>query len=236
MEKWESHLHWTYNNEHVLLSAVRLSSFPSFLAAAFLVIFVCLTERLASHALNCQLGPRFIQRSRWSWALWRSGLYWVVTFLRLCYMLAAMTFHLGLLLIIVTTLSVSQLVVELRSSSEKSSMQNPGDYSTEPLLQERSYPMRSVGSRARSKSKPDEIFIHPTQSNIARADAAALELGLAGETDLVKGNFQSRGDAWETGKGRDMARQLLASTEKKSKRHSFRVSSDSDSDCHSSEL
>ena len=69
-------------------------------------------------------------------------------------------------------------------------------------------PTRS--NRPRSKSKPDSIFIHPNHSNIARADAAAVQLGLAGDTDLVKGNvYPADGETWEHGRGRDVARELL---------------------------
>jgi len=69
--------------------------------------------------------------------------------------------------------------------------------------------------RPRSKSKPDtlNIFIHPNESNIARAEAVAQELGLSGETELVKANVyhepEHDGEGWELGKGRDVARGLL---------------------------
>lgn len=67
--------------------------------------------------------------------------------------------------------------------------------------------------RTRSKSKPDNIFIHPAQSNLARADAAAQQLGLSGDTDLVQGStYLENGEGhWELGKGRDTARELLGS-------------------------
>ena len=66
-------------------------------------------------------------------------------------------------------------------------------------------------TRPRAKSKPTSIFIHPTQSNIARADAAALQLGLAGDTDLVKGNMHPDGEAaWKIGEGKDLARQIMS--------------------------
>lgn len=94
-------------------------------------------------------------------------------------------------------------------------------------------------TRPRSKSKPDEIFIHPAESNIARADAVALELGLGGNTERVTSHHSYSRDmkAWETGKGRDIARQMLAGPAKPP--HSQRQSheqffigkgSDSDSD------
>ena len=64
--------------------------------------------------------------------------------------------------------------------------------------------------RPRSKSKPESIFIHPNESNIARADAAAAQLGLAGDTERVRaGVYPADEDPWEHGRGRDVARELL---------------------------
>ncbi|KAJ3527689.1 hypothetical protein NM688_g8097 [Phlebia brevispora] len=65
--------------------------------------------------------------------------------------------------------------------------------------------------RTRSKSKPSRIFIHPADSNLARADAVAQQLGLAGDTDLVKGSQHPLdGEAsWMVGKGKDLARDIM---------------------------
>lgn len=105
----------------------------------------------------------------------------------------------------------------------------------EPLLQEGSYALTSTVTRPRAKSKPDSIFIHPAQSNLARADAAAMELGLAGSTDHVHGNkYPGEEAAWEVGKGRDVARALLGSGRADSQRP-FHLGGDSDSDSCSSD-
>jgi hypothetical protein len=66
-------------------------------------------------------------------------------------------------------------------------------------------------TRPRSKSKPDlDIFIHPAESNIARADALAMQMGLAADSQRV--HIAPPGSAkWETGKGPDVAKQLLTS-------------------------
>ena len=87
-------------------------------------------------------------------------------------------------------------------------------------------------TRPRSKSKPDDIFIHPAQSNIARADAVAMELGLAGETERVQGYALPEDSAWEVGKGRDLAREmLLGFTKSPSLRQAdFRIKDSTDSD------
>ena len=52
-------------------------------------------------------------------------------------------------------------------------------------------------NRPRSKSKPDSIFIHPNHSNIARADAVALELG------LPTSDRPRNGDTWKGYSRRD---------------------------------
>ena len=68
----------------------------------------------------------------------------------------------------------------------------------------------TIRPRAKSKSKPSDIFIHPNYSNISRADAMAVEMGIHGDTDRVKSNTAAEDDnAWELGKGRAVARELL---------------------------
>jgi hypothetical protein len=77
----------------------------------------------------------------------------------------------------------------------------------EPLLGT-SFGRRHAIERPRSRSKPDNIFIHPNESNLARADAFALELGVGGDTELVQGN-RADGQSWQLGKGRDIARETF---------------------------
>lgn len=86
------------------------------------------------------------------------------------------------------------------------------DNVSRPLLpKERTYP-----KTPRSKPKPDDIFIHPTQSNIARADAFAFQMGLTGEADRVQGfNVPELEDSrWEVGKEGEFARQMLIGSTK----------------------
>ena len=46
----------------------------------------CLTgqDRLTTYAHETRWGPAWCERSRWRLALWRSGLYWLASLLRLC--------------------------------------------------------------------------------------------------------------------------------------------------------
>ncbi|KAI0713106.1 hypothetical protein C8T65DRAFT_645493 [Cerioporus squamosus] len=213
---WEDHLHFGLLGEHVLVAGLHLDSAWSFFVASILTIFVCLSERLLTYAISKKWNP-FRRRSRAGTALWRTCLYWLVTLDRLLYMLIGMTFSFGLIIVAVTTLAAGQFVIEYLDLSPQSS--HDLEHVKEPLLTSPNDDRFSESSstypptrpnRPRSRSKPDSIFIHPNHSNIARADAAAVQLGLAGDTDLVKGNvYPADGETWEPGRGRDVARELL---------------------------
>ncbi|KAJ7762316.1 copper transporter [Mycena maculata] len=229
-------LHWTLSGGHVLFSFIQLDSFGSFFLGAVLTSIVCALERLLTFASERHWGPASIQRSRGANALWRSGMYSVVVSLRLAYMLIAMTMHAGLILVVITTLAVGQFFIELRSP--------PRDRDYAPLSEAALYDLPScedVSSfrRPRSRSKPDDIFIHPTQSSVARADAAALVLGIGGDTARVQGaRFPHEAAAWEVGKGPDVARALLGGnkhnrTNSGPRRAPFQIGGDEDSDSDS---
>jgi len=176
--------------------------------ASLVAFIICISERLLSFAIDTEWEPHSLKLSRRLLALWRAWIYSIVTSLRLCYMLVAMTFHIGLLLVIVVTLSSAQFFIELQRLPKPPSISRGLGPDLQPLLSQN---QQLFKTRPRSKSKPDEIFIHPTESNIARADAVALELGLGGDTERVTSHFYSREvPAWETGKGRDIAKQMLA--------------------------
>ncbi|KZT27681.1 hypothetical protein NEOLEDRAFT_1060369 [Neolentinus lepideus HHB14362 ss-1] len=248
MEGWEDRLHFAYLGEHVLFQSLVLNSFAHFLLASCLTFFLCLTERLLTLALTKHWSPFASTRhSRLRSALWRAALYWIVTFVRLLYMLIAMTFHVGILIVTVTALTTGQFIIEYydapqvhRNSRDVYSVKEPL-LSPSPESESYSLRMDQMKGRPRSKSKPESIFIHPNESNIARADAVALEMGLHGDTELVKGNmYPEEDDAWELGKGREVARALLSGTSKETRnstrhhRHSssqqrlFHIGEDSD--------
>lgn len=98
---FEPHLHWSFDNEHILLSSLVLNSFANFFAAAIVVAAICLSERsvtstprtinpiecgalrLFNFLLDADWAPRRLRHSRLSSSLWRTGLYAFTTFLRL---------------------------------------------------------------------------------------------------------------------------------------------------------
>ena len=72
--------------------------------------------------------------------------------------------------------------------------------------------------KVRSRTKPAGLFIHPNNSNLARADAVAVELGLHGSTEHVSvcpartsSDSDDQGQMWGHDHGRDAARALLGS-------------------------
>ncbi|KAG6335088.1 hypothetical protein ID866_3997 [Astraeus odoratus] len=116
------------------------------------------------------------------------------------YMLLAMSYHVGIIAVVVISLTVGQFFIEYHNHPDADSER----YVQEPLL---GAPVRN--RKIRTKSKPDAIFIHPYESNLARADAAALELGIAGDAEYVQGNIPLDDHTWEHGRGKDIARELF---------------------------
>lgn len=114
---------------------------------------------------------------------------------------------------------MGQFIVEYYNHPRPMESESERWYATTPFYWTNTWTIHSVQEplldfatrrrKIRTKSRPDSIFIHPTHSNLARADAAALELGIAGDTELVKGNRPLDYQAWEHGKGKDVARQLF---------------------------
>ncbi|TFK77469.1 hypothetical protein BDN72DRAFT_808307 [Pluteus cervinus] len=237
MDNWAAYLHWSFKSEHVLVPGLRLYSLGDFFIASILTAVLCLAERLLTFSLDKHWNPRFARGSRWRNALWRTCSYWVVTLLRLCYMLISMTFHLGLLLTIATSLAFGQFFIEVHNA--KFSPAHSDRSIIEPLLHDQhslaSVTPSSIRTRPRSRSKPDDIFIHPSDSNIARADAVAIQLGITPSTDRVHVSTYSRDESpWKAGQGRDAARALLGGDRAKSRIPDFQIADD-ESDTDSSE-
>ncbi|KAJ7508465.1 hypothetical protein B0H11DRAFT_1965167 [Mycena galericulata] len=217
-----SALHWRLSGDLVLFSFIRLDSLGGFVLGAVLTSVICALERLLTFALERHWSPRL--RSHGANALWRAVLYWEVVSLRLAYMLIAMTMHIGLILVTVTTLALGQFLIELRTPRDRDSYTPLSESDTTPHSEDASdsNPLR------RPRAKPDAIFIHPTQSNLARADAAALTL-LGGDTTSRNGvdsRYLHADAAWEAGRGPDVARSLLGNTRSGPRRTPFMIGDD----------
>lgn len=218
MDGWVDYVHFSFLGEHILFSSLRLNTTWEFFLGILLTSVICLSERFLSFAISKHWHPHSIDRSRLAKAVWRTTLYGVATTLRLIYMLIAMSYQVGLILAVVVMLSVGQFFFEYvdAAPAKSTSYDNIRDPLLESESEDDSYNMSTRSWRPRTrqaKSKPEAILIHPVDSNLARADAAAQELGIAGDTERVKVNrYPVDQDAWEHGKGRDVARQLLGST------------------------
>ncbi|KAF8512850.1 hypothetical protein BU17DRAFT_12363, partial [Hysterangium stoloniferum] len=108
---WRDILHFDFHGEHVLFSFLRLDSGSNFLLASFLTVLLCACEKYLSYvSIKATAQPRY--NSHLANAAFRSAVYWVLTLIRLLYMLLAMTFHVGYVLQYVTTLSAGQFIIE----------------------------------------------------------------------------------------------------------------------------
>ncbi|KAI9508365.1 hypothetical protein F5148DRAFT_919176 [Russula earlei] len=197
MDGWADHLHTSFYGEHVLLPGLRLTSLGTYVIAAVLSAFICFTERSLTFALSRHWAPfRAVRQSRAHSALWRSGLYALATLLRLLYMLLSMTFHVWLILVIVVSLTAGQFLIEYYEHPR--SVDSPDHRNPYHHLSFSSPPRTR---RARGRTKPPGLFIHPKNSNIARADAAALELGLRCSTERANA-LRTSSDSDDSGAAR----------------------------------
>lgn len=168
--------------------------------SSLLVGAICLFERFLTALSNQCFQPRWASRSRILSAGWNASLYGLVTLCRLLYMLLVMSYQVGIIAVVVISLSIGQFFVEYC---------NHPQVDQDIHVQEALLPGSPRHRQNRTKPKPDSIFIHPYHSNLARADAAAFELGISGDTELVTGIRPADDQGWEHGKGRDVARELF---------------------------
>ncbi|KAF7436405.1 hypothetical protein PC9H_003238 [Pleurotus ostreatus] len=193
------YLHWSFMGSVILLPSIQLNTFSGFLIGSLLTIAVCVSERLLALLSEKQWAPSSVKHSRWKHAAWRSMLYWMTTFLRLMYMLIAMSFQLGIIIVIVTTLSIAQFFIEYHKGAIPPHQQMGVHGLHQPLLDrngpESPYPLLPR-TRPGPKTRPGGLFIHPNESNIARADAVALELGYASSSSSNPDHYADE-EVWE---------------------------------------
>jgi len=137
MDGWRDILHFDLYGEHVLFSSLRLSSPFNFLLASLLTIFLCALEKTLTYVLSSKWNPLPLRNSRFGDAAFRASVYWILTLTRLLYMLLAMTFHVGLILVAVTTLSAGQFVIEYLETVHPHAERNYADAT--PLLGRRDF-------------------------------------------------------------------------------------------------
>ncbi|KAG9126154.1 hypothetical protein FRC07_004673 [Ceratobasidium sp. 392] len=129
-----SYFHFGFDGSSFMIPSLRITSWPTFFVACLITAAICLTERYLTYLISTKWTP-IKRRGPLALSLWRSAMYWIVTLERLIYMLIAMTFHAGLILVIVTSLSVGQFFIEfqeLKESSGSSSSEMENDPYTDP--------------------------------------------------------------------------------------------------------
>ncbi|KAG8689125.1 hypothetical protein FRC11_004043 [Ceratobasidium sp. 423] len=121
--------HMGFDGSAFLFPSLRITSWPTFAAACFITSAICLSERYLTYLMSTKWTP-LQSKSPVAVSLFRSALYWVVTFERLIYMLIAMSFHAGLIIATVTSLSIGQFIIELREakSSAGATVPEESDY------------------------------------------------------------------------------------------------------------
>ncbi|CAE6503199.1 unnamed protein product [Rhizoctonia solani] len=121
--------HTGFDGSAFLFPSLRITSWLTFAAACFITSAICLSERYLTYLISTKWMP-FQSKNPAAVSLFRSALYWVVTLERLVYMLIAMSFHAGLIITTVTSLSIGQFIIELQ---EAKSSGGATDQSYHPL-------------------------------------------------------------------------------------------------------
>ncbi|KAF4604830.1 hypothetical protein EYR40_003612 [Pleurotus pulmonarius] len=105
-----------------------------------------------------------------------------------------------IIIVIVTTLSIAQFFIEYHKSPIHTH-QHTGPHDThQPLLAynaPESAHLLLPRTRPTAKTRPGGLFIHPNESNIARADAVALELGYASSSSSSNPESHYADEVWE---------------------------------------
>ncbi|GAA5798990.1 hypothetical protein HPULCUR_004399 [Helicostylum pulchrum] len=118
---------WFHNDNqdlHLLFEPLSLNESTELAVAYTLIAIMCALERGVSYWLDNRFhksSEKLINTSigeRIYYIVIRTVLYGIATTLRLLYMLAVMYFNTGLFITVVTSLTLSQLVVELIRSSD----------------------------------------------------------------------------------------------------------------------
>jgi len=172
------YLHLKFLGETVLLSNVELHSWTGFLSASGIVVAICLSERLLTFLMDLHYMPFFLRRTRWRRAFCKASLYWLAIILRLLYMLVAMTFHLGLIFLIATSLATFQFFIDVWKDTDSSPLTEKESQYTpmqEPLLGGNSSQLRGSLARLRQKSGPNEPLLPSSGHECTEGVATEIE-------------------------------------------------------------
>jgi len=189
MEGWEDYLHFTFRGEHILFEILLLDSYGTFFVGSVLTALLCLLERSLTYAIAKNWCPFLTCRqNRLRIALWKAALYWAATLLRLTYMLIAMSYNLGLIIVTATALAVGQLLIEYLEVPESPTrdsyrMKEPLLNSIEDQLTD-SHSAIEPNSSSKTHGRPHSRPKPGNPNNTFHADETVLEMG------ITPGNFE----------------------------------------------
>jgi len=170
-------LHVNPYGQHVLFESLELTSRTALVIGGLVTCAICFGERWLTFLISprCTLLPHYLSRRPFALAAVRTLVYGTMTTLRLLYMLLAMSFNVGLLVIIILSLSLGQFCIEIQQIPDTHTRSAPGaEYL--PLREldgEAEAPALRSSRSSERRSRPSGIRIDPGESNIARADAIA---------------------------------------------------------------
>lgn len=204
--------HMGFDGSSFLFPSLRITSWLTFMAACLITSAICLSERYLTYLISTKWTP-LQSKSPVATSLFRSALYWMVTLERLVYMLIAMSFHAGLIIAIITSLSIGQFVIELQEAKSSTGatesyhpLRDSVDLDNEPYTDPPTslfpFTPNSRGTQSEvtqfrapvTETAPQSSFLTPSYRAAPRK-AVAFELPT--NTDIGSGN------------GRERARELM---------------------------
>ncbi|KAJ1302823.1 hypothetical protein OPQ81_003129 [Rhizoctonia solani] len=201
--------HMGFDGSAFLFRSLKITSWPTFIAACLITSAICLSERYLTYLISTKWTP-LKSKSPVAISIFRSALYWTVTLERLMYMLIAMSFHAGLILAIVTSLSIGQFIIELQEAKFPSAgatesyhpLRDSVDLDNEPYTDPPTslfpFTPSSRGTQAEvTQFRAPVIEATPSQSSLLTSSyrappRKAVAFQLPANTDIGSGNGRER--------------------------------------------
>ncbi|CAE6438873.1 unnamed protein product [Rhizoctonia solani] len=205
--------HTKFDGSAFIFPSLRITSWPTFAAACFITSAICLSERYLTYLISTKRTP-FQSHRPAAIALFRSAMYWVVSFERLIYMLIAMSFHLGLILATVTSLSIGQFFIELQEAKSSTTatesyhpLRDSVDLDNEPYTDPPTSLFPFTPSSRAGQSEVTQIRAPITETGISQSSLLTPHYR-APPRKVVAFEVSANTDIG-TGNGRERAREIM---------------------------
>ncbi|QRV80466.1 copper transport protein CTR2 [Ceratobasidium sp. AG-Ba] len=209
-----------FDGSSFIFPSLRIKSWPTFLAACLITAAICLSERYLTYLISLKWTP-LKKKTPLTVSFWRTAMYWVVTLERLIYMLIAMSFHVGLILAIVTSLAIGQFFIEFQEAK--------GSVGPRHVFQalESYYPLRSSSEMENEPytDPPSSLFPFTPANRSSQADNSHFHIPLPSrsssppDSELLSPTYRAspRRVVFQvpentdvgSGSGRDRAREIM---------------------------